>query len=487
LRVDKCGRDIEPMSKIAGNSTYSLQSRLLLAFSALLFFFLGLTGIILDRAFRNSVEAGAVERLQVQIYLLLSTVEEDDGEFYFLEDLQEPRFSQLNSGLYGFISSPAYGVLWRSDSARTFVMPDPEFFANRLAVGDTRFRRLDSVGAEVYFALSYGILWEDGIREYSFSVVENAAPYYSEIANFRTSLWSWLGGVAVLLLLIQLALLRWGLLPLHRLAVDLKKIEAGQRDKLEGSYPKELEGVTDNLNLLIESERKQQSRYRTTLADLAHSLKTPLAVIGGLLPRSAPDSGAGSTLPDKVQLQAVNEQLDRMNQIVSYQLQRAMRSEKASTLSRQVNASRTLRRILDALQKVYADKSIALDYQVDPKALFFGDERDLMEVLGNVLDNAFKYGRSAIWVSLQKTGSDGRGLRITVEDDGAGIEEDKQNFVLQRGARADTLVQGQGIGLAVVTDIVGSYAGEIRVEDSQLGGARILIEFNSNLTTGSNE
>ena len=454
---------------------YSLQSRLLIAFSVLLFVFLGFTGVVLDRAFRNSIEAGAAERLQDKIYLILAAVEEDAGEFYFLEDLQEPRFSVLNSGLYGFISQSSLGELWRSESARTFEPPDAQVFRQRVAVGDSRFSRLSGELGEEYFLLSYGILWEDGISEYSFSVLENAAPYYSEISNFRTSLWSWLGGVAVLLLLIQFFLMRWGLSPLHRMAVDLKKIESGNQDKLEGSYPRELRGVADNLNLLIETERKQQSRYRTTLGDLAHSLKTPLAVIAGILPKI---NFNPATDVDQ-QLEQVNNQLERMNQIVTYQLQRAVQSNDASSLAKQVNVTRAVEKVVDALTKVYAGKAIELHKELDRSVIFNGDERDLMEVLGNVLDNAFKYGSRHIQLRVAKLTDKNRGLEIVVEDDGPGIPDDKQEFVLQRGARADTLVQGQGIGLAVVTDIVSSYGGDISVGRSKLGGARIRIAFKS--------
>lgn len=456
-------------------SGYSLQSRFLIAFSILLFVFLGLTGLVLDSAFRASIEAGAEERLQVQIYLLLANAEEDNGEFYFLQDLQEDRFSQLNSGLYGFISSTAYGVLWRSDSARAFSMPDEEFFQRRLEVGQTRFERLQADNDEVYFALSYGILWEDGISEYSFSVVENAAPYYSEISNFRTSLWSWLGGVALLLLIMQFLLLRWGLLPLRRIADDLKKIESGTDDKLEGVYPREIQGVTDNLNILIESERKQQSRYRTTLGDLAHSLKTPLAVISGILPRMTEEVSKGDREAVQRQIRNAGEQLERMNQIVTYQLQRAVKSNNTGALSRQVNISATVRKVLEAMNKVYADKSMEVTTDLDEQLVFRGDERDLLELLGNVIDNAFKYGKHKVRIRAVREGLGTRGVQLSIEDDGAGIPVEKQEFVLQRGARADTLVQGQGIGLAVVTDILKSYGGEIQVEQSELGGARIII------------
>lgn len=455
-------------------SNYSIQTRLIISFSVLLFAFLGLTSVALDRAFRNSTEAGASERLQVQVYLLLAAAEVSDGEFYFLEDLREPRFSQLNSGLYGFISRPSLGELWRSDSALAFSLADSKVLRQSVQVGETQFSKTLSADSEEYFVLSYGILWEDGISEYNFTVMENAAPYYSEISNFRTSLWSWLGGVALLLLLIQYFLMRWGLSPLHRMARDLKHIETGKKSQLAENYPQELQGVTNNLNVLIETERKQQERYRTTLGDLAHSLKTPLAVIAGIMQTLSRKPGDSSE-----QLSAVEEQLGRMNQIVSYQLQRAVQSNNSSALARQVVVKPVVEKVLDALAKVYRDKSVSVATQLDAEALFHGDERDLLEVLGNVLDNAFKYGRGGVRISTDSASDELQGLEIVIEDNGDGISAEKQEFVLQRGARADTLVQGQGIGLAVVTDIVSSYDGTIVVGSSELGGAKITMRFGS--------
>ena len=453
-------------------SNYSIQTRLVISFSILLFVFLGLTGVVLDRAFRNSVEAGAAERLQVQIYLLLGAAEVSDGEFYFLEDLREPKFSQLNSGLYGFISRPSLGELWRSDSALAFSLADPQVLRQPVQVGETQSSKTLSAEGEEYFVLSYGILWEDGISEYSFTVIEDAAPYYSEISNFRTSLWSWLGGVALLLLLIQFFLMRWGLSPLHRMARDLKQIESGDKNQLAGNYPRELQRVTNNLNVLIETERKQQQRYRTTLGDLAHSLKTPLAVIAGTM-----QTLSRSKADDKEQLDAVDEQLTRMNQIVSYQLQRAVQTNNRSALARQVQVKPVAEKVLDALAKVYADKPVSLVKLLDENAVFYEDERDLLELLGNVLDNAFKYGRGKVSIRASVENHDSSGLQIVIEDNGPGISIEKQEYVLQRGARADTLVQGQGIGLAVVTDIVGSYGGTIEVGSSNLGGAKITMRF----------
>lgn len=473
------------MEKVGSVPSYSLQNRLLYLFSVLLFIFLGLTGLVLDSAFKSSIEAGAADRLQGQIYLLLAAAEEDEGEFYFLEDLQEPRFGQLNSGLYGFISAPAIGELWRSDSAATLQLGNVEFLDQKIDVGNTAFStvrgddnsastRNRSEQSQDFFVLSYGILWEDGLSEYMFSVMEDVTPYYSEITNFRASLWSWLGGGAFLLLSLQFYLLRWGLSPLKRMEKNLKKIEEGEADQLVGEFPIELAGVTTNLNLLIESERKQQERYRTTLGDLAHSLKTPLAVIVGIVDGFASDS------PKKIvsQLASVSEQAERMDQIVSYQLQRAVQSHNSSTLTKQIKVTPVASKIIRALKKVYSDKGIETQLSLDSQAVFSGDERDLMEVLGNVLDNSFKYGKSLVLLRVRTRLDETPGIEIIVEDDGAGIAEDQQEFVLERGARIDTIKQGQGIGLAVVMDIVRSYNGQMLVgQSTDLGGAKITLKF----------
>ena len=467
------------MTPQANTYEYSLQSRLLLAFSILLFIFLGLTGVVLDRAFRTSVEAGAADRLQFQILLILAAVEQQDGEFYFLEDLREPRFGQLDSGLYGFISQSSFGELWRSDSARAFSLENPELLREPVQVGESLFRTTESNMGEEFFALSYGILWEDGISEYSFTVVEDVSPYYSEISNFRRNLWSWLGGVAVLLLVMQFLLMRWGLSPLKRMARDLKRIESGESNQLASHYPRELQGVTQNLNLLIESERKQQERHRTTLGDLAHSLKTPLAVITGVMQEFL--GGGKDEQKETEKLRSVTEQVERMNQIVNYQLQRAVQTQDSSSLARRVNIAHSVERVVDALTKVYVDKAVTLQKDLDEAVFFRGDERDLLELLGNILDNGFKYCSQQLRVVVRKPTGTEFDSEIAVVDDGPGIPADQQEFVLQRGARADTLLPGQGIGLAVVSDIVASYGGEVVVDQSDWGGARITVRFKAAL------
>lgn len=452
---------------------YSLQNRLLVAISILLTVFLGLTGIVLDRAFRGSVEAGVAEQLQVQIYVLLAAVDETDGEFYFSENLREPRFSQLNGGLYGFISTADDGVLLRTQSAL-----DLDFDAlqinHDLRRGESLFERADTTLGN-FFISNYSVTWENRPLPLVFSVVESTQTYAAEVNKFRASLWSWLGGVAVLLLVLQLFLLHWGLAPLRRLARDLQRIEGGQSEALAGGYPRELSPVTHNLNLLIQSERKQQERYRTTLGDLAHSLKTPLAVVHGEMPALAePTLPPGERVERILQVQ---EQLDRMTQIVTYQLQRAVRSDQASTLAQQVSVANVAAGICRALEKVYRDQNVRIHQEVDERLQFMGDERDLAEMLGNLLDNACKYGGGEVRISGRFDSASHQVMRLDIEDNGPGIPATDRDRVIQRGIRLDSLASGQGIGMAVVADIVGSYGGEISIGDSPLGGACVRLCF----------
>ena len=462
-------------------SDYSLQTRLLTAVSVLLCIFLGLTGVVLDRAFRSSVEAGVAEQLQVQIYVLLSAVEEEQGQFYFLEDLREPRFSQLNSGLYGLVSSPLSGEVLRTPSALEIEFSDFTGLWENLGRGESFFTRFITPQGQEYFVSTYGVVWENGEDQYNFSVLESTGTYLVEVNKFRTSLWSWLGGVAILLLVLQVLLLRWGLSPLRRLAIDLKGIESGVSEELKERYPRELRAVTANLNLLIKTERKQQQRYRETLGDLAHSLKTPLAVIAGIM-QVLRDTSLGRPAEEREsavqeQIRTVDEQLERMNQIVGYQLQRAVKSNGSTALARRVRLAEAAGKVLRALEKVYADKGMRAECHIDDGIVFLGDERDLMEVLGNVLDNAYKYGGTWLSISAVATTIPVRQLSIVVDDDGPGISAEHQEWVLQRGARLDTLARGQGIGLAVVTDIVTSYGGQIEVGSSAAGGACIQLVF----------
>jgi two-component system sensor histidine kinase PhoQ len=436
----------------------SLSSRLLLASLLVLPLFLGLSGYLLDLGFQRSLLAGARARLNANVYLLLAAAETRVDGLVMPEALTEPRFGQLNSGLYGFIFDATGAQIWRSDSAALLApAPGPE----PVQPGRVEFA-VTALGGEPYFRFEYDIAWEteDGARRpYRFTILHSRAEVAAELAAWRGQLWRLLGGLALFLLLAQALIMRWGLRPLRALAAQLRAVEEGAAPELRGDYPRDVQPVVDNLNRVLRSERAQRERYRNTLADLAHSLKTPLAVLRGTGP-VAPEADA---------------QITRMDQIIQYHLARAVARAGERQPDGPVAVAIVVERIAAALRKVYGARNLRFSAEVPQEALFHGAEADLMELLGNILENAFKYGRHG--VRLDAT-MDSEALTITVADDGPGVPADKEREILRRGARADTAQPGQGIGLAVVVDIVSAYRGSLAVgRSSELGGAEFTITF----------
>jgi two-component system sensor histidine kinase PhoQ len=444
---------------------HSLHSRLLLAASLVLAGFLGATGLALDKAFRVSAEAAMQDRLQSYIYALLAAAEEDqDGRMIPPKELPEPRFSKPDSGLYAVINRHGGEALWRS---RSLTGRDIDVTAQQ-PPGERRFSRLTLAGMQLY-TLAFGVAWEDyaGTEAlYTLTVAEDTSVFQAEIDSFRSTLWRWLGGMALVLLIAQGFILRWGLRPLRTVTADLQQVRKGRSDRLDGPYPRELTGLTTSLNSLIEHSKSVQSRYRNSLDDLAHSLKTPLAILQS--------SHADSCNADADRA-LVREQVERMDEIISHQLQRAAVSGR-STLAKPVPVGKVVERLVRSLDKVYRDKQVAVNLELDPEATFTGDEADLTEILGNLLENAYKYCGSAVRVSV-KTAQPANGVEISIEDDGPGIAADQVDTVLQRGTRMDESIPGQGIGLSMASEIITVYGGHLAVAASPLGGTLLRVSF----------
>ncbi|WP_434130061.1 ATP-binding protein [Methylocaldum sp. GT1BB] len=451
--------------------TYSLRTRGLLVASVVLIAFLSATGLVLDKAFRDSAKAAMRDRLQGFVYTLLAGSELDArGVMKGPENLHEPRFNQTGSGLYADIRRGNRKPDWRSPSAAGIEIPStltPQ-------TGTATFSSAVLEDGTPVYVLSFSVLWEEEGRRRPvrcvFRVAETLDGFYAEVNQFRRSLWSWLGAAALVLLLVQGAILRWAFSPLRRVAADLSAIEAGHADKLVGQYPEELRGLTDNLNALLENAQSHLARYRDALGDLAHSLKTPLAVLRGAIEKQ--NSDADSEIGAVAQ-----EQIDRMTRIIEYQLKRAAASGRTH-LTPPVSVAEKSRQVAAALAKVYAEKQVDCRIMVEDDVVFHGDEGDLLEILGNLLDNAFKWCRSRVELSartvLEPLGTSSH-LELRVDDDGPGIAEDVAERVTRRGERTDSSVPGHGLGLAIVDSIVRTYLGQLVIERSPLGGAAIVI------------
>lgn len=448
----------------------SLNARVLIAASAVLSSFFGLAGLTLDRAYHESANAALLERLQGHIYALIAAAGMDEsGRLSMPQELPDQRFSDLHSGLFAQVTRNDGGWIWQSRSVAGVDIPFPRGLT-RLDSMTREIRLAD--GRDIYL-YSYGVLWSDAEGHdpslaYTFSVAKDMADLNAEIAAFRRSLWGSLGGVALMLLAVQGTILRWGLAPLRQAENELTAIETGQQPRLQGKYPPELRGLTGNINALLSHQQEHLERYRRTLGDLAHSLKTPLAVL----------QSSAENPQDPEELQAVvKEQVERMNQLTGYQLQRAATSG-WSVLAAPVDVRAISQKVLGGLRKVYAEKAVVAELLEGEVAEFHGDEGDLMEIVGNLVDNAFKWcgHRVRIRAESRTTPKSGEAdLFILVEDDGPGVAPDMVRYVMQRGRRADSHIPGHGIGLSIVRDIVQLYGGSLEIGGSQLGGAAVHV------------
>ena len=450
----------------------SLSTRLLIAVSILLALFFGTTSVVLDGVFRQSSQQAINDRLDIEVLALMATSEETaDARLVPNRLLLDSRYLGPNSGLYGQVWTGKDYQLWLSPSLLgtslkfdTQVQPGKRAYSERVMANGTRV-----------LALSVGVSWEfsdDAAHHTVFSVAESMEQYYMQLKQFRVRLF---GGFAAmsLLLLVSLGLLfRNVLTPLRRIEHEIAGIEAGELSELGTGYPRELTGVTENMNALLRSERERMSRYRKSLGNLAHSLKTPLAVIRNLL--------AGIEQQDVPTVKQLDEQVGRMDDIVRYQLKRAAASAGFAFGTAPVALREVVEPLVTTLQKVYFDQRIACEVRLDRDCAFLADKGDLMEMAGNLLDNAFKYGREQVRISARNfsiAGSRRMGLEIVVEDDGPGIPMERREQVLERGTRLDERPIGQGIGLSVVRDLADLYRGRVDIGESALGGACITVNL----------
>jgi len=450
-------------------SPLSIRARLIWGAFVVLLVFLAGAGWAVQQAYINSVRAERFARLQTTIYLLMAGAELNaQGALVMPATLAEPRLSLPGSGLYANIANLDKNEEWQS--ASTLGLNPP--FQRTQAPGQWHFDTVlvspaqagkTSGATRAFLAASYTVKWTVNNRAAPlvFSVLEDKAAFDRELQAFEHTLWRWLGGAGVLLLLTQSLLLRWGLAPLRRMAQEIQHIEQGEQDRVDGAYPAELAGVTHNLNVLMAQERARQTRYKDALDDLAHSLKTPLAVLRASL--DTPEELPGM----------VAQQVARMDDIVVHQLGRAGASG-AARYAPHLALAPILVRIRDTLAKVYVDKQLVFTLDCPPALSWRMDEGDAFEMLGNVLDNAAKWAHNKVTVRLWV---DGKRLFIRVCDDGPGFSDPQ--MVHARRVRLDEQVPGHGIGLAVVRDLVASHQGELAVSKADLGGAQIDIVLQS--------
>ena len=442
----------------------SLRIRLMLAAAILAVIFMIALLPALQGAYSLALEDAIEQRLASDVTTLISAARVEDGHLMMPLLLPGEQFNLPDSRLLGYIYDRDGRLVWRSRASEQ----ENINYHPRYDGSGSEFHRIKESDGEEYFVYDVEIKLLGG-RNAAFSIValQPVREYKEIISSLREKLYLGFGAALAVLLGLLWAGLTWGLRALRGLSQELDQVEAGSRESLSEEHPRELLRLTGSLNRLLSSEREQRIRYRDSLGDLAHSLKTPLAVLQGV-------SETIAKRPEDVdQARILQSQIERMSQQIDYQLQRAS-LRKSGLVRHYVLLKPVIESLCNTLDKVYRDKRVDVLIDLPDDYQIAMEQGALLEMLGNLLENAYRLCLSRVRVSLRPSTS---GDELCVEDDGPGVPENQRARILQRGERLDRQNPGQGIGLAVVKDIIESYNARLTLDDSPLGGAAFRIHF----------
>ncbi len=453
----------------------SLAFRLFAAAAVWAFLVLPVAGFSIYTLYRQDVAESFDDRIRTLLTVLLAdSVERAGFEPGQPGDVGEPLFLIGNSGWYWQIqpAGSAAGRRLVSPSLGDASLPSP--FQGQVEPDEQGTRWITSLGpagepvriAEVIYTLGN----ENTGPRYSYTVAAPLEWLDERVATFRTQLAIALALAGVGLVAVTFLQVRYGLLPLRAIERGLAAVRSGEATTLQGELPVEIEPLQHELNALIKSNQEVVDRARTQVGNLAHALKTPLAVITN---EASDDKSAFA--------QKVSEQATLMRDQVNYYLDRARMAARAGTIGRIAEVKPVAEALKRTIERIYRDKGISVRLDCPDGVKFQGEQQDLEEMLGNVLDNAAKWGRSRVYLSIlrrpegQRTGR--TRLAVTIEDDGQGLTEAQRRQIGKRGQRLDETKPGSGLGLSIVSDLAHSYGGDLEFAASPHGGLRVRIDL----------
>ncbi len=438
-----------------------IHKRIILTSVVIIFAFSIVLGLVLSQLYKKS-------QITLHSIDLLSAVPE------LVRELRHDKAHELNLPLYntnkplspskqtdylGFICHKNKTLFWMSEHSRKkglenicqslpSSLPEPElFFIHNLPY--------------LVHEITYGARSFDG----TFFVIREASLQLENLATIKRKTWLSLGLLFFIATTMIYSASYWSFRPLRKLADELNDIAQSQQEQLKEKYPPELEEVTEALNRMIAQRKEQTQRYRHAMDDLAHSLKSRLAATNAILD--------DNTLNREGMTQRIMEQVSQMDEMVQYQLKRALLGQRGL-----VRECTPLQSEIDNLTrlftKIYADKPVTLKLYLKDTPNLPINKADLTELLGNLLENAFRFCLETIQI---KTQENTEAFYLIIEDDGPGVPFPFQESIFQRGVRADQRNPGTGIGLSVCDDIIKSYGGSIKVRTSGLEGAAFILRF----------
>ena len=442
----------------------SLRVRLMLAATLLAVLFMLALLPAMQGAFSLALKGAIEQRLASDVNTLISAARVEKNHLKMPVLLPDEQFNLPDSRLLGYIYDREGHLVWRSRATQEESINYKPRYDGR----GNEFASIREDNGEEFFVYDVEVKLLGGkSAAFSFVALQPMREYNLTLAGLRENLYMGFGAALVVLLALLWIGLTWGLRALRRLSQELDQIETGERDSLSEQHPRELLRLTGSLNRLLQSEREQRTRYRDSLDDLAHSLKTPLAVLQGV------SESMAQRPEDREQAWVLQNQIERMNQQISYQLQRAS-LRKSGLVRHQVELLPVVESLCNTLDKVYRDKQVKVSCDIPPLSHVPIEQNALLELLGNLLENAYRLCLGQVRISLHRNA---HGVEVCVEDDGPGVPPDQRARILRRGERLDRQHPGQGIGLAVVKDIIESYDARLTLDDSSLGGAVFRIHF----------
>jgi signal transduction histidine kinase len=456
--------------KLPGLRNPSLARRLVLLALVWSLAALIITGVVLVLLFaRASVQSVDQTLSDLTENLLAGSTVSADGRQVFAPPLTDERAERAYSGRYWEIAElGADGKLHALSSSYSLfdaeLTPPPDLIA-RLKANPSKHISYDTIGPNNNEPL------RARVQQYKlpgreapviYLAGENRSSVDSDIRGFITAtaaVFILLGAGLMAAIVVQV---RVGLRPLFNLRNEVAGLRRGHSQRLTGTYPSELMPLAEELNALVAHNQQVVERQRTHVGNLAHALKTPISV---MLTEAGQRPGALA--------EVVSRQAEAMQKQVDHHLRRARAAARSQGSGERTSVAEVLDELSRTLGRIYRDKGIAIDWDADEALYFLGERQDLLEIAGNAIENACKFGRSKVRVRADETASER--LRLLVEDDGPGLLPARHAEVLQRGTRLDESAPGSGLGLSIIDELARAYGGSLTLSDSGLGGLRLEI------------
>lgn len=433
--------------------------------------------VLISTLYRNGVERSFRELLRAQLYNVINSVSlSETGQLDGTPQLGDLRFTQPGSGWYWIVDMIEGGQADRASSV--------SLSGQNVAIADVadvpfnnRYERVysstDSNGRAVLVSETEVLLGDQG-EVARFRVTGNQADVDTDVSAFSRQLYLFLAMFGIGSLLVNAIAILFGLRPLDRIRRSLEEIRAGKTEALQGSFPREIAPLTDEVNALIDNNRRVVDRARMQVGNLAHSLKTPIAVLLNESRQMAPD-----------QARLVDEQATAMQNQVQHYLDRARIAAQQNSVLVRTDTTRTLQRLVRVMERLNRDLSYTLQMPTQVPDLAM-EQHDVEELLGNVLENAGKWAGDSVRVSVETATCVGTmsaeqqtqdWVDICVEDDGPGMPDDQIAQAMKRGRRLDETKPGTGLGLSIIKEIAGEYKGSVTLDRSPMGGLRVRLRL----------